>query len=55
MPVPIELLTGQANMGQALAQAATALAASQTKGQLGSGDKQAEIDRLKRELENVKK
>ena len=29
MPVPIELLTGSGNMGQTLAQAATALAASQ--------------------------
>ena len=56
MPVPIELLTGQnPNVGQAIAQAATALAASQAKGALGAGDKQAEIDRLKRELEAVKK
>ena len=57
MPVPIELLTGQggANAAQVIAQAAAALAASQTKGQLGAGDKQAEIDRLKRELENARK
>ncbi|HEY2747701.1 MAG TPA: slipin family protein [Polyangia bacterium] len=54
MPVPIELLTGSGNFGQTLSQAATALAASQTKA-LGAGDKQAEIDRLKRELENAKK
>ena len=33
----------------------TALAASQAKGQLGAGDQQAEIDRLKRELEDAKK
>ncbi|HEX8952556.1 MAG TPA: slipin family protein [Polyangia bacterium] len=54
MPVPIELLTGGSS-GQAMAQAVVALAASQAKGQLGAGDKQAELDRLKRELENVKK
>jgi regulator of protease activity HflC (stomatin/prohibitin superfamily) len=55
MPVPIELLTGSGNIGQTLSQAATALAASQTKA-LGAGDdKQAEIDRLKRELELANK
>jgi len=54
MPVPIELLSGNSS-GQAVAQAAAALAASQAKGQLGAGDKQAEIDRLKRELENATK
>jgi regulator of protease activity HflC (stomatin/prohibitin superfamily) len=54
MPVPIELLSGSSG-GQAVAQAAAALAASQAKGQLGAGDKQAEIDRLKRELENATK
>jgi hypothetical protein len=53
MPVPIELLTSGSN--SAIAQAVAALAAGQTKGQLGAGDKQAEIDRLKRELEAVKK
>src|SRR5690242_19497900 len=41
MPVPIELLSGSSS-GQAVAQAAAALAASQAKGQLGAGDKQAE-------------
>ncbi len=55
MPVPIELLTSGGNVGQVIAQAATALAANQAKGQLGAGDKQAEIERLKRELENAKK
>jgi regulator of protease activity HflC (stomatin/prohibitin superfamily) len=57
MPVPIELLNGSAGQqsGQVIAQAATALAASQAKGQLGSGDQQAEINRLKRELEAYKK
>jgi hypothetical protein len=57
MPVPIELLNGSAGQqsGQVIAQAATALAASQAKGQLGSGDQQAEINRLKRELEQAKK
>jgi regulator of protease activity HflC (stomatin/prohibitin superfamily) len=54
MPVPIELLTGSSNIGQALSQAATALAANQTKA-LGAGDQQAEIERLKRELEAAKK
>ncbi|HXU74890.1 MAG TPA: slipin family protein [Polyangia bacterium] len=55
MPVPIELLSGGFGGGAAVAQAAAALAASQTKGQLGAGDKQAELERLKRELENAKK
>jgi len=53
MPVPIELLTSGSNT--AIAQAVAALAAGQTKGQLGAGDKQAEIERLKRELEAAKK
>jgi regulator of protease activity HflC (stomatin/prohibitin superfamily) len=60
MPVPIELLNGSAGhqSGQVMAQAATALAASQAnkgQNQLGAGDKQAEIERLKRELELAKK
>ena len=55
MPVPIELLTGGGGIGPAVANAAAALAANQAKGALGPGDKQAEIDRLKRELENAKK
>ncbi|MDB4970803.1 MAG: slipin family protein [Myxococcales bacterium] len=55
MPVPIELLTGSGNAGQMIAQAAAALAANQAKNQLGSGDQQAEIDRLKRELESIKR
>jgi regulator of protease activity HflC (stomatin/prohibitin superfamily) len=56
MPVPIELLNGSAGQqtGQAIVQAATALAANQAK-QLGPGEQQAEINRLKRELENAKK
>jgi len=55
MPVPIELLTGgSGNTGQVVANAAAALAASQAK-QLSPGSQQAEIDRLKRELENAKK
>ena len=56
MPVPIELLSGQAgNAGQAITQAATALAAKAAKGQLGPGDKQAELEQLKRELEGATK
>jgi regulator of protease activity HflC (stomatin/prohibitin superfamily) len=55
LPVPIELLTSGGGIGPSVAQAAAALAANQAKGQLGAGDKQAEIDRLKRELENVTK
>jgi regulator of protease activity HflC (stomatin/prohibitin superfamily) len=56
MPVPIELLNGSSGQqtGQAIVQAATALAANQSK-QLGPGEQQAEINRLKRELENAKK
>jgi len=57
MPVPIELLTGgqsTGNAGQIVANAAAALAASQAR-QLTPGGQQAEIDRLKRELEAVKK
>jgi regulator of protease activity HflC (stomatin/prohibitin superfamily) len=57
MPVPIELLTGgqsTGNAGQIVANAAAALAASQAK-QLTPGNQQAEIDRLKRELEAAKK
>src|SRR4051812_9808010 len=49
VPVPIELLTGQATgASAAVAQIAQSLAsANQNKGQLGAGDRQAEIDRLK--------
>jgi regulator of protease activity HflC (stomatin/prohibitin superfamily) len=57
MPVPIELLTGGSstgNAGQIVANAAAALAANQAK-QLSPGSQQAEIDRLKRELEAAKK
>ncbi|HEX6838038.1 MAG TPA: slipin family protein [Polyangia bacterium] len=57
MPVPIELLTGGSqtgNAGQVVANAAAALAANQAK-QLSPGSQQAEIDRLKRELEAAKK
>jgi regulator of protease activity HflC (stomatin/prohibitin superfamily) len=55
MPVPIELLTGQAaGAGQAIAQAATALAAQASKGkQLGPGEKQPDLEQLKRELETT--
>ncbi|MCU1278051.1 MAG: slipin family protein [bacterium] len=56
VPVPIELLTGQGSNVGAIAQAAQALAAGSTKGQLtAGGNQQAEIDRLKRELEAAKK
>jgi len=57
MPVPIELLTGgqsTGNAGQIVANATAALAANQAK-QLSPGSQQAEIDRLKRELEAVTK
>ena len=57
MPVPIELLTGgqsTGNAGQIIANATAALAANQAK-QLSPGSQQAEIDRLKRELEAAKK
>jgi regulator of protease activity HflC (stomatin/prohibitin superfamily) len=57
VPVPIELLTGQGSNVGAIAQAAAALAANttSTKGQLGAGDRQPEIDKLKRELEAATK
>jgi regulator of protease activity HflC (stomatin/prohibitin superfamily) len=56
MPVPIELLNGQSpNAGQALSQAATAPAAKAAKGQLGPGEKQADLEQLKRELESANK
>ena len=55
VPVPIELLTGQGSNVGAIAQAAQTLAAGATKGQLTAGNQQAEIDRLKRELEAAKK
>ena len=58
MPVPIELLSGQGNMGQAITQAATALAAATSRGALGDGQKREtreELDALKRELETTKK
>jgi hypothetical protein len=50
-------LTGQGSNVGAIAQAAAALAANiaSTKGQLGAGDRQPEIDKLKRELEAAKK
>jgi regulator of protease activity HflC (stomatin/prohibitin superfamily) len=57
MPVPIELLTGgqsTGNAGQIMANATAALAANQAK-QLSPGSQQAEIDRLKRELEAATK
>ena len=56
VPVPIELLTGQGSNVGAIAQAAAALASNTAaKGQLGAGDRQPEIDKLKRELEAAKK
>src|SRR5437868_6878372 len=55
VPVPIELLTGQGSNVGAIAQAAQALATGSAKGQLTAGNQQAEIDRLKRELEAAKK
>jgi regulator of protease activity HflC (stomatin/prohibitin superfamily) len=55
MPVPIELLTGQsAGVGAAAAQAAAALAANKGK-QLGAGEKQTDLEQLKRELETAPK
>jgi regulator of protease activity HflC (stomatin/prohibitin superfamily) len=58
MPVPIELLNGSsAQSGQVVAQAATALAAhaAATGKALGAGDKQPDLEALKREMESVKK
>jgi regulator of protease activity HflC (stomatin/prohibitin superfamily) len=55
VPVPIELLTGQGSNVGAIATAAAALVQNQAKGQLGAGDRQPEIDKLKRELEAQKK
>jgi regulator of protease activity HflC (stomatin/prohibitin superfamily) len=55
VPVPIELLTGQGSNVGAIAAAALAANTAATKGQLGAGDRQPEIDKLKRELENAKK
>jgi regulator of protease activity HflC (stomatin/prohibitin superfamily) len=55
VPVPIELLTGQGSNVGAIAAAALAANTAATKGQLGAGDRQPEIDKLKRELETAKK
>jgi len=57
LPVPIELLSGPAgaHAGQAITQAATALAAKAAKGQLGPGEPQADLETLKREMETAKK
>jgi regulator of protease activity HflC (stomatin/prohibitin superfamily) len=57
MPVPIELLTGQGSALGALATSgATALAATAAKGkQLGAGEKQPDLEQLKRELETAPK
>jgi regulator of protease activity HflC (stomatin/prohibitin superfamily) len=59
MPVPIELLNGTAGagMGQAVTQAATALAAKAAKGQLGPGEHRShpDLEALKREMELTKK
>jgi regulator of protease activity HflC (stomatin/prohibitin superfamily) len=56
MPVPIELLSsGSPQMGHAITQAATALAAKVTKGALGPGEPQVDLEALKREIENAKK
>src|SRR6266545_4327873 len=51
MPVPIELLTGHANAGQVITQAATALAANAAGKALGAGEKQPDVESLKREME----
>jgi regulator of protease activity HflC (stomatin/prohibitin superfamily) len=55
MPVPIELLTGHSNAGQLVTQAATALAANAAGKALGAGDKQPDVESLKREMETAKK
>ena len=56
MPVPIELLSGSsASAGQVITQAATALAATKAKGELGPGQAPRDVEALKREMENAKK
>jgi hypothetical protein len=59
MPVPIELLNGSASQqaaGQLASSVANALAASKgQKGQLTAGEKQADLEQLKRELETTPK
>jgi regulator of protease activity HflC (stomatin/prohibitin superfamily) len=56
MPVPIELLSSaNPQTGQAITQAATALAAKVTRGALGPGEPQVDLEALKREIENAKK
>ena len=56
MPVPIELLSASnPHAGQAITQAATALAAKVTKGALGPGEAQPDVEQLKREIENATK
>jgi regulator of protease activity HflC (stomatin/prohibitin superfamily) len=59
MPVPIELLNGSSSQaGQVVSQAATALAAhaaGTANKALGPGEKAANVDELKREMETVKK
>ncbi len=56
MPVPIELLSGNnPHVGQTMSQAATALAAKVTRGALGQGEEQPDLEALKREMENAKK
>jgi regulator of protease activity HflC (stomatin/prohibitin superfamily) len=56
MPVPIELLqSGNPATGHAVSQAATALAAHVAGKTLGPGEKQPDVESLKREMESVKK
>ncbi len=55
MPVPIELMAASPNAGQAITQAATALAAKAIKGALGPGEKQPDLEALKREIEGATK
>jgi regulator of protease activity HflC (stomatin/prohibitin superfamily) len=56
MPVPIELMSASnPQTGQAITQAATALAAKVAKGALGPGEPQVDLEALKREIENAKK
>jgi regulator of protease activity HflC (stomatin/prohibitin superfamily) len=55
MPVPIELLNGTAGAGRLLTQGAAALAANVAGKALGAGEKQPDLETLKRELETAAK
>jgi regulator of protease activity HflC (stomatin/prohibitin superfamily) len=54
MPVPIELLASPTGAGQAITQAATALAAKATRGELGPGESKPDLEALKREMESAR-